>query len=221
MKYGNASAGQRKCFQLSENDRLSEKQYAAIADLIYETDPFIYPAMFGHGTEGRRRAALLLPAVFEAGQDTMFAKRNLFVAEEQGEIIGLILWHRGRLLWDTKPLLDIAARNNVALTEENVENVKREYVDSSYADGETARENGLFVINVCVKKEKRGISVGHDMLESFLQTHNNEKIELTVLADNDTAVRLYRKCGFRIVRQEDGFSETSQKVPCFVMQRQP
>ena len=67
------------CRQLSETDYLSVSQYKCISELIFDTDPYIYPALFGEGSAGITNACKLLPIVFESGEDCMFRKQNLFV----------------------------------------------------------------------------------------------------------------------------------------------
>lgn len=205
--------------QLKTDDVLTDGQYAAIAKLIYDTDPYIYPAMFGRGEKGIRRAAALLPSVFETGRDPMFAKGNLYVLEEGGEITGLILWHRGSLHWDAQALLDTAGRMGIRLNRRNVGLVKKGYVESCYDEGRAPDGSVVSLINVCVDREKRGRGSGGFLLENFIREHAGDKMELVVLCDNAAAVRLYEKHGFVIASRQEGFAVGPDKPMCFTMRR--
>lgn len=212
---------QRECVQLSKGTVLSKTQYADIARLIYETDPYIYPVMFGEGEEGVRCAIRILPAVFEAGKDAMFAKNNLFVLKEGERITGLILWCAGNLSWDTQSILKIARQKGGGLNEENTELVRREYVSSCYEDETRSDCKMLSLINVCVLQEMRGTGAGTFLLNHFIKAHTESPMELTVLSDNAVAIRLYQKFGFEMIREEEGFALIPKKPMCFTMQRKP
>ena len=68
-----------------------------IAGLIYDSDPFIYPAMF----KNRQEAETVIPKMIRAG-DQMFRRENLFVALEGTKVVGVLVWMRGPMFWDKK-----------------------------------------------------------------------------------------------------------------------
>ena len=207
------------CVQLSPGDRLSEQQLRDIALLIYDTDPYIYPALFGGDAAGRSNAARILPAVIEAGTDKMFCRENLFLLLRDGEVCGLILWHRGPLRWSPDTVLACAEEQGVRLDRDNVQKVSREYVDSCYQGEDADAADTLSLINVCVKQSMRGEGAGKRMLRAFLHAHPDAPMELVVLSDNIAALTLYQKVGFGISGESDGFSLSAQKPRCTAMLR--
>ena len=115
-----------QCRNLTLNDKLSDEQYADIARLIYQTDRYIYPAIFGCGDIGVECAVRLLTDVFESKKDEMFSKDNLYVLEEGRRIIALILWHKGRLIWNPEYLIESAHKKGLLLDKQNIELVRKE-----------------------------------------------------------------------------------------------
>lgn len=211
--------GQFRCIQLAEDDSLTPEQRGEVAKLIYDTDPYIYPALFGEGPEGRMRAVRILSELLVSDTDVMFAKKNLFALCTGDEIAGVILWYKGSMRWDPAPVLDTAARAGIALKEENVIKVGREYVADQYTSGDSAQDQRLELINVCVKGSLRGRGAGDYMLQHFVEAHPEENMKLVVLADNTPAVNLYQKFGFSVTKETDGFSLSHPKPRCFTMER--
>ena len=211
---------QMQCKQLSENDVISDRNYREIAKLVYHTDPFIYPPMFGEGEEGILCASKVLPALFETNQDEMFSKKNLYVIESDEQVMGLILWYKGTLRWNSELILRIADQMGIFLDREIIEVIGKEYVEACYAQRSAGEKERIALINVCVDEEARGLGIGSRLLESFVKEHLQEAMELTVLADNEAAVKLYQKCGFTVVREELGFAFTEVKPRCFSMIRE-
>lgn len=57
------------------------------------------------------------------------------------------------------------------------------------------------------------------MLNKFISEHNNEKMELHVLEDNEIVVCVYRKMGFTICASVQGYSISDSKPNCLLMER--
>jgi len=183
-----------------------------LAGLIYDTDPYIYPAMFG----SRENALRILPLLFDSG-DSMFAYDNIFVAEKEGHILGMVLWYFGRLYWSCKTVLDVAGRLGVVLDERILRLTETGYV-SDYAS--VAKEGVLNIINVCVAKDQRGKGTGRQMLQEFLCWQRNRPAELRVLKDNHVAVGLYESFGFTIISEYNGFTIDGSAVRAAAMRLQ-
>ena len=66
---------------------LRDETLRAVGALLYETDPFIYPAMFYSEAD----AAALLGAVIRAGGDAMFRMENLYAAWEKESLAAILL----------------------------------------------------------------------------------------------------------------------------------
>ena len=209
------------CFQLKKGTLLSNEQQEEIAVLIYDTDPYIYPVLFGEGEQGIARCKGILPDVFESGKDAMFLKENLFVAEYEGRIVGLVLWCKGELVWDPTALLKTAREKGIPLVEKTVRLVSKEYVESSYSANSLPEPTILSLINVCIEKSMRNLGIGGALMRAFIAEHAQEEMQLCVLADNLPAIKLYENCGFKAVREEEGFALINPKPLCLTMIREP
>lgn len=194
--------------QLAADSVLDKKDLLALARLIYDTDPYIYPAMCS-ATEAEK----IFPCLLFAGTDSMFHKQNLFVARLDDTIVGVILWHSGPLVWGHKAFIEACNSQNIPIAP-TFEQVAREYLstyDQPNAD--------ISIINVCVDASVRGRGVGTAMLAAFIARHKSESMELVTLTGNTIAIDLYKRSGFEILQEEDGFSMEDPKPRCYTMSR--
>lgn len=198
------------CRQLAADDYLDDEQLEEIAGLIYDTDAYIYPAMF----ENRDYAIELIPELMRSN-DAMFCQENLYIAEYEDEIAGILLWKKGPLHW-SKELFEQAAEDMNIPVSPYLDMVTERYVDS-YADEQ--REGIISIINLCVSENARGVGIGKKLMEAFIRQHRGEKMELCVLEENKAAVHLYKKMGFKEVSRYQGFSVDAQKIVCVGMER--
>ena len=113
--------------QLRPNEILDPNGIAQIADLVFDTDPYIYPCLFGDS----EICAGILESTIRAGTDAMFKLENFFVAEESNRVIGLVLWEKGPLLWDSNTI-ELAFEELHLPLPEGFEKVCQEYF-ASYA----------------------------------------------------------------------------------------
>jgi ribosomal-protein-alanine N-acetyltransferase len=78
----------------------------------------------------------------------------------------------------------------------------------------------LYVTNVCVDKNSRGKGVGKFLLKNIVmqaEKLNCNKIILDVSEDNKIAINLYKKTGFKIVKER---SLRLLKITVFKMMKQ-
>lgn len=186
---------------------LSSLQLSQIAELIYDTDPYIYPALFS----SKDQAVCILSRLFCAN-DSMFCPENLFICLNEKRVIGIILWHQGPLFWNPEPLCSVCDELNI-MELPYLNQVKQSYFDS-YAN---TPENTSAIINVCVAEPMRGKGIGQRMLEAFLAHPQQSALchRLVVLTNNDRAVHLYKKFGFHIESKKEGFAlERKPEVFC-------
>ncbi len=207
--------------QLKREDVVTPVQYKAISTLIYDTDPYIYPALFDGDSNPRTAAEIVLPVVIERGDDELFRKDNLYIYCSGESLKGLILWHRGSLQWDSNRFFNTAQELGVVLIKENVLAVSGGYVDNKYNENENEESQSLSLINICVDSKSRGQGIGRRMMQEFIKEHSTESMELCVLADNLGAIHLYEKMGFRVVGEAPGFSLAKEKPICYDMKREP
>ena len=197
---------------LNSSSQLSAENQTALAELIFDTDSYIYPAMFGN----RENASIVLPLLFYSS-DSMFRLENFYIANKDGQIIGLLLWVKGRLNWSPELLRTVSLRAGIQPSP-YLDLVAREYVDK-YAENE--KRNVISIINLCVSSEFRGRGVGRTLMQRFIEQHHDSTFELCALAGNMAAVHLYRSLGFEIVERYNGFSIDHKQLDAIVMQRKP
>ena len=190
---------------------LSGRQMREIAGLIYDTDRYIYQGMFG----SRQNAIKVIPTLLSGNEDRMFRLSNLYVAVMEEEIVGLILWVKGKLQWNPGVLCEVLSNLGIE-SPEYLNEVYSQYL-SRYDSIDNYEKISL--LNVCVDKKKRNAGIGRRLLMSFLEKHPKEDMELCVLKDNEGAVKLYQDCGFLVVEEYPGFSTNPIKPKAVGMTR--
>lgn len=202
------------CYQLTAKSELTKDNYRQLAQLVYRTDVYIYPCVFNNESD----AVTVLANLLQSNLDAMFSKDNCFVATtHDGNILGMILWKKGPLIWDDGYLKSQAKHDGVELSP-YFDLVKQRYFDSY----EEIPADLISLINVCVDPTVQGKGVGSIMVENFVREHENKKMELYVLSDNSPAIQLYTKhAQFEKIATIQGFSYDQRELPCLVMQRRP
>ena len=196
--------------QLLTKEELTEVQINKIGHLLFETDPFIFPGMCAI------EDCSLLGKLCTTGEDPIFALHNCFIAEEDGRILGLILWHEGPVYWNPAPLVQLARQEEIRLSP-NINLVWNNY----FREYETVPSGVISIMNVCVDPTSRNCGIGTNLLRAFIAQHINQSMELYVLSDNDVAIQLYCNAGF-IVDKDDLSAFTpnnDQSVRCKKMIR--
>lgn len=200
-----------QCYQLSCQTKLTKEQLEDIAKLIFLTDKYIYPAIFSNEANARK----VLPILLNGNEDTMFNLENLYVAHLGNRIVGIILWNKGELVWDTRKLEQIATENEVHLSH-NLKLVKEDYIKKNYGN---VRNERLEIINFCVEPKLRGLGIGEKLLKEFICKNIHSDMELCVLSENVSAIKIYERLGFTRNKIYSGFSVESRKPECMQMVR--
>ena len=195
--------------QLYVDEQLDSTNLRKISELVYETDPYIYPSLF----RSKEDAILVLSRLFNSKKDMMFTTQNCFVAECNGRIVGIILWYEGSLLWDSCHLRDVANSSKVCLSEYFT--MAEEQYFRSYSQ---VPKGTISLINICISAEQRNRKIGTKMLSAFLTEHKDTNMELYVLADNLIACKAYEKNGFRVTEKKQGFSVDNKDIMCLKME---
>lgn len=194
--------------QLSSSEAISDNNSRIISDLVYQTDEYIYPYLFGSIDNARQ----IISECLKSGRDPMFNTRNLYVAEQEGAVIGIVLWIKGPLRW-TSTILRSYFTDLSLQAPSSIEAVCEGYF-SSYSDADPDR---ISIINVCVAEPFRSQHVGSRMMASFIESHQEILMELYVLEENKRAIRMYEHSGFVYLETVNGFSGDSRPLPCLVM----
>lgn len=198
--------------QLSSTSKLSVLNLKQIATLIYQTDNYIYPALFS----SKEQAQLALPILLKGKQDIMFSLDNIYASfDNRHNITGIILWHNGAFAWNPVPFLEAIKATKTPLSE-NFDLVKKEYFDSYAVETST-----INIINCCTMPECRNTGIGSKLFEEFINEHSSSKMELLVLEHNVHAISIYKKNAFKTIEKTQGFSIDKQPIPCLRMIRHP
>ena len=166
----------------NKNDKLEK-----IAQLLYQTDNYIYPYWFENLDNCKKELSpLLLESKF------FFNVNNLYVAidKKNSDIVGVvcIVDCNTDLDYDYS---DLKAKNErycftiVNYVEKLIEEVKK----SDFA----------YISNVCIDEEYRGMHIGNYMLKHIIDIYKKKlynEIVLDVLVDNPGAIKLYKNLGF-------------------------
>lgn len=200
LEVSNASSGDKK---------------TEIAKCIYETDKYIYPEAFG---EDQNIAVKSIARII--GMDgSVLDYRNLIVARYNGEVCGVCIVNDGYGKWETESIEKrIGADLLSASIKDGFHHASNEYF-SKLADVE---DNMIELVACCVDDGFRRKSVATEMLNYLIEQFGDKRIRLTVLENNEAAIDLYEKHGFRKIKSDvDGFAPAGLKKPkCNIMIRE-
>lgn len=176
-----------------------------IAELIYNTDAYIYPYWFGNVNNCVNELSILL-----LEEKFFFNVNNLFLAidEENGRIAGVIC----------------AVDKNVDLSYDYSElkkvNERYSFTVDNYIMGliqEVREADFAYISNVCVHKDYRGRHIGNMLVNYVVDIYverSFKEIVLDVLVENPGAIRLYEKLGFEQIGEIfKGFNGISNDKP--------
>lgn len=202
--------------QLRGEDELSDSQYCDIAKLIYDTDGFIFPALFTGCEDPRKTAERVFSLALKTGTDHLFNKDNVFVCFDNEKIVGMILWYCGAMEWNYEELIQLASEAGANLKHEIVENINNSFFED---DKEMNPSDTITLSYVSVCNSMRGRGIGSFMLNNFIASHEKSAMELCVLKDNKAAIKLYENKGFIIESEYNGYSQTPIKPVCYRMHK--
>lgn len=169
-----------------------------IAELIYETDNYIYPYWF---KKNDKKFETLVELIKTKG--SMFYYKNIIVAVEDKDVMGIMVAIDSDtdLSYDYSKIMTdkyskYAIKNYIIPT---IQDVKNDYVD---------------ITNVCIEKAHRRKLIATHLFEFLFKLYGNKKnFELVVLKNNPPAVNLYTKEGFSVVSEQNGFNAPFKRKP--------
>ncbi len=164
--------------------------YHETAEIIYNTDLYIYRDLFGNVENARK----ILSFSFE-NSGSVFYKRAVYIVKSKitGEVVSTALFHTNDFVWDTNAILQDFAKAGIVPSESFF--AASDYMVKTY----NFRKIGCSMCNVSVKESFRHQGIAFFMLSKLLEQNDNNTIELTVLKDNVNAINLYKKLGFKII----------------------
>ena len=184
-----------------------------IAVCIYLTDPFIYPAAFGSDLNQATQAIVEL---ISAGNN-LLSCGNLLVALDREKICGILLFNKNGSSWNIDQC--------TAAVCEYIPNIQNFiYVSNVYfaEEAKVPTDVDLEVIACCVHPEYRNRGIGKQLINHLIELFPNDSMALDVLANNQSAIRVYQKYGFNTMGVYKGFSmEEASRPDCYRMIRNP
>ena len=167
--------------------------FESIAELIYETDEYIYTYWFHDNVEEAKK--VLPPLMKEEGFFYNYKSMYIAIDKTTNKIVGLtcIVTPDTNLDYDYTKLREkdetysFTIDNYVMDLIKEVEELKLPYVS-----------------NVAVHHDYRGKKIGTIMMEYVIEDKKGEyhKFLLDVLSENPSAIKLYQRIGFEITSPE-------------------
>ena len=164
--------------------------YRETAEIIYNTDPYIYHDLFGDSENAQK----VLSFSFD-NPGSVFYKRAVYIVKSKitGEVISSALFHTNDFVWDTNVMLQDFEKAGIVPPESFF--AAAEYMIKTY----NFRKIGCSMCNISVKENYRHQGIAFFMLTKLLERNSKSTVELTVLKDNVNAINLYKKLGFKII----------------------
>jgi len=177
-----------------------------IAKLIYNTDPYIYPAAFGN----EHKAVKELSGLYSL-PGNLFSMGNIWVALKSEKIVGAAVV---LLASASKSLSQVLNGNSLPIS---FRNVTEDYFDKAYEES----ENCAVILCLSVNPNFQRQRIGRQLLSHIVSDSEcvGREFKLDVLANNATAIKLYTECGFVTVGKTDGYAYNEKAPRVFEMKR--
>ncbi len=134
-----------------------ERDAEAVARLIYDTDPYLFPFLFGP----RARALPVLAELF-ALEANSFSYRYVTVAEADGEIAGMLIGYEPRQINKQAEKGDF---KRVLSAFEQLMMIPKFWILQPFLD--KSEITGRHIQNVCVAAAHRGKGIGSGLIRHF------------------------------------------------------
>ena len=179
--------------------------FDAIAKLIYQTDPYIYPYWFNNSLEAGRK--FLVDHITKPG--FIFNYNNIYIAHDKKNniILGAIV------------ALDKSVNLDFDYTDAKAINSRYAKTITEYIEGvikEVKALDNLYIMNCTVLDGYRGKKIGTRLLGYFLAQMEEiagfKVCSLDCLLHNLCAKNLYHSMGFKEVEEITGFNGVDDSV---------
>lgn len=179
--------------------------FSEIAELIYETDKYIYPAM----SDSKKETIKILVEMIT--QNTIFNYTNCLVAIHNSHIVGLIVFA-------TKQNVSKNNYDKWLTLDTKCNFVIKHYILKCEKD---IQDNQISLVCVCVKANFRRQKIGSSLISFLFKQFPSQEFLLDTLKNNVAAINLYKSLGFKIIQENKGFNKKYQRKPiCYHMIKQ-
>ena len=167
----------------------------AVANLIYDTDEYLFPFIFGprwHGLPVLKRLIAL--------ENNSFSHRFVECLVTGSEVQAILIAYDHHAIDASAEDADYQV---VLPFFDRVLLPARLWILQPILD--KAEVSGLYVQNLCVAAAHRGKGLGSWLIRRYIEQHPTHDIWLDVELSNTAALRLYQGLGFSIVSRKDVF----------------
>lgn len=198
-----------KNFNIKYRKAKLEDNISAIAKYIYLTDPYIYPTICKSPQE--KEWIELITQCYQQ-DNNLFSRHNIYVALIDEEIIGICCIIPCGIRLNFNEDLELYTKCFLHMAK---------VVDGYFAPllEESAGLSGYNVVNLCIDENWRKKGIGRGLLQYCLNDCECESVYLDVIADNSSAISVYKSLEFNIVKKYEGFSGGNEPVMCYQMKR--
>ena len=189
--------------------RKAEKKddFKKIAELVYGTDPYIYPTAFGTLKEAKKTVPCLLKKPWH-----MFDSENIFVASVESKVAGMAIVLSEHFLKNTDGMKDLPEGVRLPVS------FKHTYENYFCDMPSYLKDCTVYIACICVNENWRGRRIGEILLKGIIREYSGQRIKLHVLSDNKHAIALYEKYGFRVIGEaKTGYSYREPAPLCYEM----
>ena len=180
-------------FTLEDVNLNDDEEIAAIGKLIYETDPYVYPAFFDNNDTLSMKCAKAMLT-----RDTLFNYKNIKLGKINGKTAGFMV------ILEKFPENNYEEMEQAMLESLGYLTPKFEHAMEGYFQTLNYEWEGLQIMSLAVLPEFRQKRVATRMLNSL---PSKNTYSLACVKDNQKARDLYRKCGFTFKYEYPGYTD--------------
>lgn len=179
----------------------SKHNLVKVVQLIFETEPAVFSIYFG---KNKKKCLSRIKKIVKVGKNS-FGYDFIFLAMENNQILGLCIFYRGNdidLDVESKKFYEAIGKFGVTRL------YLYEKILFSRILTKDINTSDMYISNVCVDKANRGKAIGKFLLKNIIdqaKVKNCKRIILDVSQENQIAISLYKKMGFKISRKRSSF----------------
>ena len=170
--------------------------FREIAELIYETDKFIYPNL---ATSKSEAIDIIIDMIKSR---TIYNYKNCLIAIENSCIVGLICY--------TQKTSVKNCYDKWLSSDNKLKHVIENYILKCE---EELKESEIAFTCVCVKAEYRRRKIASRLIQYMFHLFPNRYFYLYTLKQNFAAINLYQSMGFETIKEQKGYNYYYKRKP--------